>query len=88
MDIDSDEFSSGSRLKALLHHFAEIGDPREPWRAMYPLREILFLAVRGTVCGCDDYEHIAAWARRTWISSGAICPMSAERRAGAGSPCS
>ena len=61
MDIDADEFSSRSRLKALLHHFSEIEDPREPWRVMYPLREILFLAVCGTVCDCDDYEHIAAW---------------------------
>ena len=61
MDIDAGEFSSRSRLKALLRHFSEIEDPREAWRVMYPLREILFLAVCGTVCDCDDYEHIAAW---------------------------
>ena len=61
MELTSDEFSSRSRLKALLHHFSRIDDPRAPWRVMYPLREILFLAVCGTVCDCDDYEHIAAW---------------------------
>lgn len=61
MVIAADDFSSRSRLKALLHHFSEIEDPREPWRVMYPLREILFLATCGTVCDCDDYEHIAAW---------------------------
>jgi predicted transposase YbfD/YdcC len=61
MDIFAEEFSSRTRLKALLDHFSEIDDPREPWRVMYPLREILFLAVCGTVCDCDDYEHIAAW---------------------------
>ena len=61
MNIDADEFSSRSRLKALLHHFAEINDPREAWRVMYPLPEILLLAVCGTVCDCDGYEHIAAW---------------------------
>jgi hypothetical protein len=61
MDNIANAFSSPSRLKALLDHFAEIDDPREAWRVMYPLREILFLAVCGTVCDCDDYEHIAAW---------------------------
>ena len=61
MTIAVDDFRSPSRLKALLHHLSRIDDPREPWRVMYPLREILFLAVCGTVCDCDDYEHIAAW---------------------------
>ena len=60
MVIAADDFSSRSRLKALLHHFSRIEDPRAPWRVMYPLREILFLAVCATVCDCDDYEHIAA----------------------------
>lgn len=50
-----------SRLKALLDHFGEIKDPREPWRVAYRLDEILFLVVCGTICDCDDYETIAAW---------------------------
>jgi predicted transposase YbfD/YdcC len=64
MDIAADladAFSSKSRLKALLDHFSLIEDPREPARVAYPLREILFLVVCGTICDCDDYEHIAAW---------------------------
>lgn len=50
-----------SRLKALLQHFGEIKDPREPWRVAYRLDEILFLVVCGTICDCDDYETITAW---------------------------
>jgi predicted transposase YbfD/YdcC len=52
-----------SRLKALLEHFGEIEDPREPWRVAHPLPEVLFLVVCGTVCDCDDYENIAEWGK-------------------------
>lgn len=50
-----------SRLKALLDHFGEIEDPREPWRVAHPLPEVLFLVVCGTICDCDDYDLIADW---------------------------
>lgn len=50
-----------SRLKALLDHFAEIEDPREPWRVAHPLPEVLLLVVCGTICDCEDYDLIAAW---------------------------
>ena len=50
-----------SRLKALLEHFAEIEDPREPWRVAHPLPEVLLLVVCGTICDCEDYDLIAAW---------------------------
>lgn len=49
------------RLKALLDHFGVIDDPREAWRVLYPLPEILFLVVCATICDCDDYEAIADW---------------------------
>lgn len=52
-----------SRLKALLEHFAEIADPREPWRVAHPLPEVLFLVVCGTICDCEDYDLIAAWGK-------------------------
>jgi predicted transposase YbfD/YdcC len=52
-----------SRLKALLDHFGEIEDPREPWRVAHPLPEVLFLVVCGTICDCDDYEGIAEWGQ-------------------------
>lgn len=49
------------RLKALLEHFSTIEDSREPWRVAFPLPEVLFLVVCGTICDCDDYDGIAEW---------------------------
>jgi len=47
----------------LLDHFSEIKDEGEPWRVMYPLREILLLVVCATIATCDDFDEIAAWGR-------------------------
>ena len=63
MDITLDEFSSKPRLKSLLDHLGQIADPRDVRRVMYRLREVLFLVVCGTICDCDDYEHIAEWGK-------------------------
>jgi predicted transposase YbfD/YdcC len=54
-------FEQKSRLKALLDHFSEIEDPREPWRVAHPLPEVLLLVVCGTMADCDDYDAISAW---------------------------
>jgi predicted transposase YbfD/YdcC len=63
MDAMLDGFFSKPSLKALLAHLSVIDDPRVPWRVMYPLREVLFLAICGTICGCDSYDEIAAWGK-------------------------
>jgi predicted transposase YbfD/YdcC len=49
------------RLKVLLEHFSSIEDPRQSWRVAYPLPEVLFVVVCGTICDCDDYDGIAEW---------------------------
>jgi predicted transposase YbfD/YdcC len=49
------------RLRSLLEHFSVIGDPRQSWRVMYPLREVILLVVCGTIADCDDYDEIALW---------------------------
>jgi predicted transposase YbfD/YdcC len=61
MSLETPEGFEKSRLKALLDHFADIEDPREPWRVAHPLAEVLLLVVCGTICDCDDYELIADW---------------------------
>ena len=63
MDIVLDEFSSKPRLKSLLDHLGQITDPRDVRRVMFQLREVLFLVVCGTICDCDDYDHIAGWGK-------------------------
>lgn len=56
-------FEEKSRLRALLDHFSVIEDPREAWRVLHPLPEVLLLVVGGTMADCDDYEAIAAWGK-------------------------
>jgi hypothetical protein len=58
---DVSVFFARPRLAALLDHFAEIKDARQGWKVMFPLREVLFLVVCGTIAGCDDYEDIVDW---------------------------
>lgn len=57
-----DDFTSAKpRLALLLDHLAAVGDGRQSWRVMYPLREVLFLVVCGTIANNDDYEDIVEW---------------------------
>ena len=49
------------RVALLLEHFSELGDDREPWRVMYPLKEVLLLVVCATIASCDDFYDIVAW---------------------------
>jgi DDE_Tnp_1-associated len=51
------------RLRLLLDHLAAIRDTRQSWKVMYPLREVLFLAVCGTIASCDDYYDIVDWGK-------------------------
>jgi predicted transposase YbfD/YdcC len=50
------------RLRLLLDHFGDVGDPREAAKVKFPLREVLFLVTCATIAGCDDYDEIAVWA--------------------------
>ena len=60
---DLSAFSARPRLAALLDHFAEIKDARQAWKVMYPLREVLFLVVCGTIASGDDYDDIVDWGK-------------------------
>lgn len=58
-----DEVLEKPRLRRLLDHFAEVADPREPWRVAHPLPEVLLLVVCGSIASCDDFDDIAAWGQ-------------------------
>lgn len=60
---DLSAFSARPRLRALLDHFAEIKDARQGWKVMYPLHEVLFLVVCGTIASGDDYDDIVDWGK-------------------------
>jgi predicted transposase YbfD/YdcC len=55
--------SAKPRLRLLLDHFAKIKDTRQSWKVAYPLREVLFLVVCGTIASGDDYEDIVDWGK-------------------------
>lgn len=61
MDAIFEGESPRARLALLLQHFSELEDDREPWRIVYPLREILLLTTCATIAGCDDFDDIVAW---------------------------
>jgi predicted transposase YbfD/YdcC len=50
--------------KALLDHFSALDDPRQSWKVVYPLPEILTVILCGTLAGAEDFVEIARWARR------------------------
>jgi len=50
----------GSR--SLLDHFSALEDPRESWRVLYPLPEILLLVLCATLAGMEDFVEIRLWA--------------------------
>ncbi len=55
--------SAKPRLRLLLDHFSKIKDTRQAWKVAYPLREVLFLVVCGTIASGDDYEDIVDWGK-------------------------
>ena len=54
-------WSAKPQLRVLLDHLGRIEDTRQSWKVAYPLREVLFLVVCGTIASGDDYEDIADW---------------------------
>lgn len=46
---------------SLLDHFSALKDPRQQWRVIYPLREILLLVLCATLSGMEDFVEIKLW---------------------------
>src|SRR3984893_10420494 len=58
-----EDLSAKPRLRVLLGHFAKVKDTGQAWKVAYPLREVLFLVVCGTIANGDDYEDIVDWGK-------------------------
>jgi predicted transposase YbfD/YdcC len=56
-----DEEMPRAQLGLLLQHFSELDDEREPWRVMYPLKEVMLLVTCATIASCDDFDDIVGW---------------------------
>jgi hypothetical protein len=46
----------------LLSHFSSLKDPRQSWKVLYPLEEMLLLAISGTLAGADNFIEIIEWS--------------------------
>ena len=44
--------------RSLLDHFSALKDPRQPWRMLYPLEEILLVVLCATLSGMEDFVEI------------------------------
>ena len=52
-----------SVTRSLLDHFSALEDPRQQWRVVYPLDEILLLVLAATLSGMEDFVEIQLWGR-------------------------
>ncbi len=53
--------SASPRSAPLLDHFSALSDPRQRWRVLYPLPEILLLVLCATLSGMEDFVEIRLW---------------------------
>src|SRR5262249_52978998 len=49
---------------SLLDHFSALSDPRQRWRVLYPLPEILLLVLCATLSGMEDFVEIELWGEQ------------------------
>ena len=47
-----------------LHHFKELPDPRQPGKVMYPLAEVLLLALLAVLAGAESFVDIARFGEK------------------------
>lgn len=52
------------RKVSLLDHFSALEDPRQAWKVLYPLSEILLFVLCGTMAGAEDFVEIERWANK------------------------
>lgn len=50
--------------RSFLDHFSVLEDPRQSWKGVYPLDEVLLIVLCGTLAGAEDFAEIQRWALR------------------------
>lgn len=48
----------------LLDHFSALEDPRQSWKVVYPLDEVLLVVLCGVMAGAEDFVEISRWGQR------------------------
>ena len=46
---------------SLIEHFGALKDPRQSWKVLFPLPELLLLVLCGTLAGAEDFVEIRRW---------------------------
>ena len=46
---------------SFVDHFSALEDPRQAWEVLYPLDELLLLALCATLSGTDDFVEMSEW---------------------------
>jgi predicted transposase YbfD/YdcC len=49
---------------SILTHFSALKDPRQNAKVLYPLAEILLLALAATIAGADDFVEVTLWGQQ------------------------
>ena len=66
---DRSSIVANSMSVAIKNHFSELTDPRRR-KVLYPLINVVTIALCAVVCGADDFVAIAKWGRtkREWLA--------------------
>ena len=48
---------------SLIERFGALEDPRQSWKVLFPLPEVLLLVLCGTLAGAEDFVEIRRWGQ-------------------------
>jgi predicted transposase YbfD/YdcC len=53
--------ASEAAKRSLIEHFSALEDPRQAWKVVYPLPEIMLLVLCATLAGAEDFVEARLW---------------------------
>src|SRR3954452_642633 len=53
--------TSEATQRPLIEHFSALKDPRQIWKVVYPLPEIMLLVLCATLAGAEDFVEARLW---------------------------
>src|SRR4051812_40810729 len=53
--------ASEATQRPLIEHFSALKDPRQIWKVVYPLPEIMLLVLCATLAGAEDFVEVRLW---------------------------
>jgi hypothetical protein len=62
--------ASDAAKRSLIEHFSALADPRQAWKVIYPLPEIMLLVLCATLAGAEDFVEARLWGCKHLASHG------------------